>query len=211
MRITPENTRFIAATYGEDGFPQTIVVVSVSNNTIIEIDDLVGGSWSIVLQRLQTYTYTTSNSGKYLSGYRVSASKPVSVFSGSGRSKVLNYIADDAMYVSLPPTAALGKVHFIPSILERNLPDGHLVQVIADEPTDVINLITGSVMGLGAHEYHVSQRGDDGGLGMALECSRSCLVVQITVGRGYDTSKIDPSMRYIPSLESYVRYVFIAY
>ena len=61
-------------------------------------------------------------------------------------------------------------------------------------------------MNLEALEYYVSQRGGDSGQGMALECSRPCLVVQLTVGRGYDTSTID-SMRITPSLESYIRYI----
>ena len=207
VRITPQNTLFIAVSYEEHGKPQMIVVVSISNNTIIRITNLVGGSWTIALQHLQTYAYTISTKGKDLTGYMVSASKPVSVFSGRKRGQVLNYVGGDAMYVSLPPVSSLGKLHFIPSILERNLPDGYLVQVIAEQPTEVTNLITGSVITLGAREYHTSRLGDDGGEGMALECSQPCLVVQLTVGRTYDASKFDPSMRIIPNIESYIRSV----
>ena len=93
------NKRFLAWSYAEYGYPQTIVVVSVSNNTLIRIDDPVGGNWSIVLQHLQTYTYSIIARGNGLTGYRVIASKPVSVFSGSQVSTVLNYDAGDAVYV----------------------------------------------------------------------------------------------------------------
>ena len=209
--MTPDNKRFLVAANELYGFSQRVVIVSVSDNTNVRIEDRTGNSWSITLERLQTYTYTISTIGEDLSGYRVTTSKPVSVFSGNKLNKVLNYRGADAMYVSLPPVTFWDTIHFIPSILERPLPAGHVVHVIADESTVVTNLVTGSTMTLDAQEHYATQPGDDGGEGMALECSQPCLVVQLIIGRGYDASPFDPSMRIIPGLQSYIRYSVFTY
>ena len=117
----------------------------------------------------------------------------------------MRYGGKDAMYVSLPPVAYWGTTHFFAPIMERPKPAGHVIRVIALEQTEVRDWVGGMVTTLGPQEFYQSRPDDHGDVGGAIECSRSCLVVQYIVGRLYDNSNANPAMRLVPSVQSYAK------
>ena len=204
MRFGPENVEFVTAAnelYSGNGL---IVVVSGSDNTAVTLQDPTGQVWSRMLGRLQTYTYTVTAVGDDLTGYKITSNKPVSVFSGTQFNKVLGY-GKDALYVSLPPVAFWGTMHFIPAVLERPQPQGHALRVISLERTEVRDLAGGMITTLDAQEFYESGPDDHGDVGGGIECSRPCLVIQYVLAYNYDSSDVDASMRVVPGVDSYTK------
>ena len=210
MRLGPENTQFVAAAnelYSKNG---SIVIVSGADSTEVTVQDLTGNVWSRTLGSLQTYTYTVAAYGDDLTGYMINSNKPVSVFSGTQYNRVLGY-RGDPMYVSLPPVAFWGTTYFIAPILERHQPAGYAIRVIVLEQTEVYDLAGSLLAMLNTQEFYESHPIDHGDVGGGIQCSRPCLVVQYMLGKDYDDSIVDCAMRLVPSMESYLGWVFSMY
>ena len=192
----------------------SILIVGTENNTKLklnitqavtiglnssEIDLLEGVQYEFIINRLQT-VYIRSLED--LTGSRIEADKPVSVFSGHGCAN----LPDDKCCCShqieqIPPTFNWGKKFYTAPLADRQ---SHIVKILAAYPaTEVTLYCNKNVYNLNIDAGNVITKTCIGGVYCAIHSSKEVLVAQYSLGYRDDDITGDPMMTLVPAVKHY--------
>ena len=184
----------------------TLIKLTVTESVIINMDDAVinlvpGRQYHFVISRLQTL-YVTSI--KDLSGTKIIADKPVSVFSGHQCGNVpLNVTACSHLIEQIPPTAFWGKVYYIAPLVSRT---SYTFKVLAAYNSTIVNIYCNNTL----QSYTINEAAFVNKTSQAYEycavySNKEVLVVQFSHGGSENVDKYgDPMMTLVPATNQYL-------
>ena len=209
---------YIIASYTSDSMvpsPSLVGIVATSDGTRVDIHlktlGLVsyggymyssGNVITVTMDRMETFQISHSSD---LTGTRVVATRPVSVFSGSLSAKVpISVDSSSHLVEQIPPVVTWGKRIIVVPLVTRK---GDIVRVIASEDNTNLKISgsfnksmeiksSGSFAELDSSSWPPSSS-------VLIVCSRACLVVQFSKGREADGVPSDPFMMIVPPVEQY--------
>ena len=178
----------------ESRYPSLVLIVACQDDTVVDI-----GNTLITLYQHQTYQLESSQD---LTGTRITATKPISVFSGQDCAYVPRSIgACDHLIEQIPPTASWGTKFLVASLLGRN--SGERVRILsADASTVVVNCSTPQILSL-------SNAGDWTEITIlpnsfcSIVATSPIFVAQYSYGISGDGQTGDPFMMMISPIEQY--------
>ena len=202
----------------DDGVASAILIVGTENATMVEVTAVqltniiistttiyrinIGETQSLVINRLQT-VYMTSRED--LSGTRITADKPVSVFSGHECANIPSDVsACDMIVEQIPPTTVWGRVFYVSPLSTRS---SYTIKILAAHNlTDVQIYCNGSV-----ESYFLNSSMFFNKIVMdqqycAIHSSKRVLVVMFGHGQSHDEGHGDPFMMLVPAEVQYTSY-----
>ena len=175
------------------------VTQSVTIGVGTTITDLTPGrQYSFVINRLQTIYIESLED---LTGSKIVANKPVSVFSGHECANVpYDSIACDHLVEQIPPTTLWGQIYYIAPLATRK---SYTIKILAAHDSTNINVNCNNSL-----ESYIINEGEFLNITLqsqeycALNSNENILVVQIAHGGGEDGNG-DPMMTLVPATSQY--------
>ena len=193
----------------------SILIVGTENNTVVKLTTvqsvstivennvislIPGREYSFMINRLQTFYI---GSLENLSGTKIVADRPVSVFSGHQCGNVpWNIKACDYLIEQVPPTALWGSVYYIAPLANKT---SFTIQVRAANDYTIVNIYCNDTM----ESYVINEGGFVNRTSQlqefcAIYSSKEVLVVQFSHGGNEDNGYGDPMMTLIPATNRYL-------
>ena len=177
-------------------YPSVILLVACENETVVKFN-----SSTITLNSMETYQI---ESGKDLTGTRITSSKPLSVFSGSDCANVPQNIRYcDHLVEQVPPTVTWGSKFFVASLEGRS--SGERIRVLSARAASVaVNCNTN----VSVSQFQLKSGGSFREFEIpinsfcSIESTSPVLVAQYAYGRESDGIG-DPFMMIIPPIEQF--------
>ena len=161
-------------------------------------------SFTVVLHRLQTFTFGVANFGD-MTGTKIVSDKPVTVLSGHECGNIPNDVNFcEHMVVQIPPTFTWGKKFFLTPFAERTA--GQHYKLVASENSTDIYAMCGThyidIPTLNAAE--VTVLASSYSTYCYLESAKPMLVTQLAVGSGREINGVgDPTLTVNPPIEQF--------
>ena len=193
----------------------SILIIGIENNTMITltvtqyvsigVSDTVtylipGREYSFVVNRLQSVHIGTVED---LSGTKIVADKPVSVFSGHECGNMPHNITACSYFIEqIPPTALWGKVHYTAPLANKT---SYTIKAMAAYNSTTVNIYCNNTMesyviNEGEFVNKISQMYEY----CAIYSNKELLVVQFSHGGSEDNRYGDPMMTLVPAINQYL-------
>jgi len=192
---------YVVAAY-QNIYPDQISVQATVDNTTVTFRPKGAAAFDVTLNAGQTYLYSASTS---LTGSRVTATNPVTVFSGNQCTNVpTGVVACDHIVEQMPSVDVLSKSYLL-SQSPRTGSTGDVFRVVATVDNTQVSVNGSVVATLAAGGYYEGRVTG----GLRVEASEKVLVAQYLIGEGEAGANTDPAMTVVPGSDAWLKsYVF---
>ena len=192
----------------------SILVVGTENNTKIRLNIsqavtiglnsqkyslFKGVQYEFTINRLQTVYIRSLDD---LTGSRIEADKPVSVFSGHGCANIPDAVCCCSHQIEqIPPTFSWGKIFYTAPLADRQ---SHVIKILAAYPSTEVKLYCNKdtyIINIDAGQ--LITKTCNGGAYCAINSSKEVLVAQFSFGYYDDNITGDPMMTLVPAVKHY--------
>jgi hypothetical protein len=197
-------TDYVVSSYqGVNQFPEQISVQATVDNTVVTIAPKGSASFNVTLNAGQTYMYTRTAE---ITGSRVTATAPVSVFSGNACTNIpYNASACDHIDEQMVPVSSLS-TSYILGRTPRTGTNGDVFRVVATADNTQVTVNGAVVATLNSGDYY---EGRVTATGSIVEASAKVLVAQYLTGTSDSGKVTDPAMTIVPGADQWLKsYVF---
>ena len=190
---------YFAVSLSRNGYFSSLLIVGTEDNTTVSVTSTSGVPSIYMIDRLQTVLIKDLDD---LTGTKIVADKPISVFSGHQCAHIPTGVAYcDHIVEQIPPTSSWGRVFYTSPLATRR---SYTIKVLAAYNSTNVDIYCNN-----AQESHIINEG--GSISKALSLSEYCaiasdkpvMVNQFAHGTSEDNVDGDPMMTLIPATNQY--------